>query len=189
MGPLDITAAVFGVLCVALYARQNIWSWPTGLVQVGLSIYLFYTAKLYADVGLYIIFFGLQLYGWYHWARGTRDDLPLPVVSIRATEALVWLVVAAGGIVALGHSLVRWTDAALPFWDSAIAVLSLIAQYLLARKVLENWLVWMIVDVLGIGVYWTKDLHAIAILHGLFLVLAVYGYVSWKRALSAPAPG
>ncbi len=189
MGPLDVTAAVFGVLCVALYTRQSMWSWPTGLVQVGLSIYLFYAAKLYADFGLYIVFLGLQLYGWYHWARGAPDARPLPVVPIRFKQAVLWVLVSAAGVALLGLSLSRWTDAALPFWDSAIAVLSLIAQYLLARKVLENWLVWIVVNVLGMGVYWTKDLHAIAILHGLFLVLAVYGYVSWKRTLSAPAPG
>ena len=188
MSPIEVTAAVFGVVCVALFARQSVWAWPTGLVQVALFVYVFYEARLYADFGLHIVYVGLQLYGWYHWLYGPRDDRPLPVTRLTPAAAVCWVSVAAAGTTGLGYVLDTFTNADYPYWDSAIAALSLVAQYLIARKVLENWLFWIVVNVLGIGLYWVKGLYPTTVLYCVFLVLAVWGYLAWRRALSAPAP-
>jgi nicotinamide mononucleotide transporter len=188
MSPVEIVAVVFGLLCVWLTTRQNVWCWPTGLVQVVLFVYVFFQAGLYSDVLLHLIYIVLQFYGWYHWLHGGRDRQPPPVTRLARAAAGGWAVVAVLGTGGLGSAMARLPDSALPYWDAAIAVLSLIAQYLLARKVLENWLIWIAVDVLAVGVYTAKGLYLTAGLYAVFLGLATLGYVAWKRAPSAPAP-
>ena len=185
MSPVEVTAVLFGLACVILTIRQNIWAWPTGLVQVVLYVWIFKQARLYSDMALHVIYVPMQLYGWYHWLHGRGRDpaLPqIPIGRIKPRTAAAWLAFAATAVALDGYVMSRYFDAALPYWDAAIAVLSLIAQYLLARKVLENWGVWIAVDLIAIGVYWTKGIRLTAGLYAIFLVLAVIGLVTWTRA-------
>jgi nicotinamide mononucleotide transporter len=183
MSPLEITAVVFGLLSVGFTIRQSIWCWPTGLVNVVLYILIFYQTQLYSDVVLQIIYVPLQLYGWWHWLTGDKETPALPITRLIATAAITWAAIAAILIVADGYLMHRYFNAALPWWDAAIAVLSLIAQYLLARKVLENWLIWIAVDILALGVYATKGLYLTTGLYGVYLVLASLGLTAWIQSL------
>lgn len=183
MTAVELVATLFGLACVALYVVQSIWSWPTGLVQVCLFAWVFYHAQLYSDFLLHLVYIALQLYGWYHWLRGApRDAETLPITRLAPPAGLAWIAVAASGTAVLGFVMGRYTDAALPYWDAAIAALSLVAQYLLARKVLENWLLWVVVDVIAIGVYLAKGLYITTVLYAVFLVMAVTGYLAWRRS-------
>jgi nicotinamide mononucleotide transporter len=182
MSPLEITAVVFGLLSVAFTIRQSIWCWPTGLVNVILYVAIFYQARLYSDVVLQLIYVPLQLYGWWHWLRGRQTQNELPVTRLTPAAMAIWAAVAAILIAADGFIMHRYFNAALPWWDAAIAVLSLIAQYLLARKVLENWLIWIAVDILALGVYATKGLYLTTGLYGVYLVLASLGLVAWIQS-------
>lgn len=184
MSPIEIIATVSGVACVVLTIRQNIWCWPTGLVMVSLYIVIFHQARLYSDMGLQVVYVGLQLYGWHQWLHGGPKHGRLAVRSIGPTRLALWCAAGAALTTALGLVMHRYTDAALPYWDATTTLLSLIAQYLMARKVLESWLLWIVVDVLSIGIYLTKDLHLTAGLYGLFLVLATLGFVAWKKDLN-----
>jgi nicotinamide mononucleotide transporter len=175
-------ATLFGVACVWLCVRRSIWNWPTGLVQVVLYAWVFFHARLYADFGLHVIYTVLQLYGWYHWLNGSNDSQELPVTRWPARSAAGWLIVAAVATLVVGFALHRSTDAALPYWDATIAILSLIAQYLLARKVLENWLIWIVVDVLAIGVYLAKELYVTSGLYAVFLCMAIAGWFAWRAS-------
>lgn len=200
---IELIATVCGVICVYLTIRQSVWCWPVGLVQVTLFVWVFYRAKLYSDVILHIVYIGLGVYGWYHWLRGGSSrrlaaGTVLPITRIGAASGAAWLLAAAAATTGWGHLMRRYTDASLPFWDAAIAVLSLVAQFLLGRKVLENWLFWIAVDVLAVGVYAAKELYLTAGLYGLFLVMAVLGWLQWRKSFrlqatglgdSAPAPG
>ena len=185
MSPVEVTAVAFGLACVVLTIRQNIWAWPTGLVQVLLYIWIFKQTRLYSDMVLHIIYVPMQLYGWYHWlhGRGRGPELEqIPITRMSGMSIVCWSTAAAAAIAIDGYVMRRYFDAALPYWDATIAVLSLVAQYLLARKVLENWAIWIAVDVIAIGVYWTKGIKLTAGLYGLFLVLATIGLVAWIRA-------
>jgi len=189
MGWIEIVATVFGLACVILYMFRNVWAWPTGLVQVVLYCYIFYEVKLYSDLILHLIYVVLQLYGWYHWlyGGGGRDNLPVQVLERRVLA--VWVAVGLFGTALWGFLMARYTDAALPYPDAFTTVLSLIAQWLLARKVLESWLFWIVVDVAAIGIYYVKGLHFTTGLYAVFLVLATLGYLGWRRSLVAqPAP-
>jgi nicotinamide mononucleotide transporter len=178
---VELIATLFGLACVWLYVRENIWSWPTGLIQVCLYTWIFYDARLYSDFLLQIVYIVLQIYGWYHWLRGGAKSDSLPVTKLARPWWIAWIVVAAAGTIALGYLMHRYTNAALPYWDAAITSLSLVAQFLLARKILENWLFWIAVDLLAIGVYWYKGLFITTGLYSVFLVMAVMGWMAWRK--------
>jgi len=182
MSPLEIVAALFGVVCVALTIRRHMACWPTGLIQVVLYIVVFYRARLYSDMGLQVVFVVIQIYGWYLWAKGKREEQEVRVVRLSKSEAWIWVIVAASASAGLGWSMKRWTDASLPYWDATATVLSLIAQFLMGRKILESWLIWIAVDVLSIGIYAAKDLYVTLALYVLFLAMATAGFFEWKKS-------
>jgi nicotinamide mononucleotide transporter len=183
MNPIEIVAAVFGVISVFLSVRQNIWSWPTAIVNVGLYIIVFYESKLYADTGLQVIYVVLNAYGWYHWLYGgkNRTELPVTRTSPRVGALLVGLGVL--GTALIGTLLSRRTDAALPYVDAMTTSTSLVAQWMMTRKLLENWIIWVAVDVVYIAVYIYKDLYVTAVLYLIFLILSAMGYLEWRKSL------
>jgi len=189
---IEIVATVFGLASVLLTVRQNIWCWPTGLIMVFLYIFIFYEARLYSDMGLQVVYVVLQIYGWYHWLHGGKDKGELKVMRIGRRGAAGWALVAVACTFGLGYTMRTFTNASLPYWDAAATVMSLIAQWLMARKVLESWVIWIAVDVLSIGIYLAKGLYPTMVLYVAFLVLATMGLFawrkSWKQAQKAAAP-
>jgi nicotinamide mononucleotide transporter len=184
MSPIELIAVLFGIACVVLTIRQHIACWSTGLVMVVLYIGIFFNAHLYSDMSLQIVYVFLQVYGWFHWVRGGSRENPLPVALLSKRARLGWTVVAICGTFLLGYSMRRWAGAALPYWDAFAAVLSLIAQWLLARKALESWLLWIVVDIVSIGIYSVKELYLTAGLYVLFLGLAITGLMAWRKDLA-----
>ena len=187
--PLEIIAAIVGVVSVYLSVRQNIWSWPTAIVNVSLYVIVFYEAKLYADMGLQVVYIALSFYGWYQWLYGGANRTELPVTRIDGRTSVI---LAAAGVTTtalLGTVLHGHTNAALPFLDSATTATSLVAQWMMTRKLLENWMVWIAVDVVYVGMFIYKSLYVTAVLYAIFLGLAVAGHRQWTRSLLAPAAG
>ncbi|CAK0776547.1 nicotinamide mononucleotide transporter [uncultured Gammaproteobacteria bacterium] len=185
MTGIEAAAAALGVVSVWLTIRQHLACWPTGIVMVALYAWVFFDARLYADAGLQVVFLGMQVYGWVHWRSGDAGGAGgvLPVVRLGRNQAVVWFAVLVLGTLALGTATAA-AGAALPFVDAFQTVLSLIAQYLMARKVLDSWLMWIVVDVVSIGMYLSKDLMITAALYALFLGLAVAGLRAWRRSLA-----
>jgi nicotinamide mononucleotide transporter len=183
----EILAVVFGIISVYLSTRENIWSWPTALINVGLYFVVFYEAKLYADMGLQVVYFALSLYGWYEWLYGGENRTELHVSQTSRALGVRLIVIGVVCAATLGTALARFTDAALPYLDSATTSTSLVAQWMMTRKILENWAVWAIVDVVYVGMFIFKKLYLTAGLYSVFFVLAVMGYVQWKRSLVARA--
>jgi nicotinamide mononucleotide transporter len=185
----EVLAVVFGIVSVYLSTREHIWSWPTALVNVGLYFVVFYEAKLYADMGLQVVYFGLSLYGWYEWLYGGANRTELHVSRTTRPLGVRLLVIGIVCAAVLGTLLARFTDAALPYVDSATTSTSLVAQWMMTRKILENWAVWMAVDVVYVGMFIYKHLYLTAGLYTVFFVLAAMGYVQWKRSLTEREPG
>lgn len=176
-------AAICGLLCVWLTVRQNVWCWPTGLIQVVLYIGVFYYARLYSDLILHVIYVIMQVYGWYHWLHGGIERTELKVTVLSLPALMTWMVIGAATTVPWGYSMATYTDAAAPYADAFIAVASLIAQWLMARKKLESWHFWIAVDIVAIAVYLYKELYITTGLYSVFLVLAVLGYFQWRKTL------
>ncbi|GAB1540226.1 nicotinamide riboside transporter PnuC [Scytonema sp. NUACC21] len=187
MSSIEIIGAILGLVSVWLTVKENIWCWPTGIVMVFLYIFIFYEARLYSDVILQVIYVFLQIYGWYAWLHGGKNRRELHVTSITQLQIIIWSGIAIVGTFTLGFVMHRYTDAALPYPDAAITVMSLIAQWLMAKKVLECWLIWIVVDVLAVGVYAAKQLYPTTGLYTVFLILAVLGYLTWKKVYKKQA--
>lgn len=179
---IEAVATFFGILCVWLTIRQNVLCWPAGLVQVFLYIFVFYDAKLYADMVLHIIYVVLSIYGWLHWSAKKDSMLPITQVGRMA----VWILTLLTGTFVWGYSLATFTDASVPYPDSFIVVASLIAQWMMARKKLESWYFWIIADFVAIIVYGYKALYLTAGLYFIFLLMAIAGYRAWQRDLQKP---
>lgn len=186
MSPLEICAVAFGLVSVYLSTRENIWSWPTAIVNVGLYTALFFREKLYADMGLQVIFGILSLYGWYEWLYGGENRTELHVSRLDRRTGVVLLVIGAVTSLALGSFLDRNTDAALPWLDATLSVFSLIAQWMMTRKILENWLLWIALDVVYVAMFvFLKHLYLTAFQYAVFLALATAGHVQWLRSYRA----
>jgi nicotinamide mononucleotide transporter len=156
-------------------------------VNVVLYALVFWDAKLYADMGLQVIYAALSVYGWYAWLYGGEGRTELRVTRTTPRVATLLTLVAAAGSALLGALLRHATDAALPYMDSFLSSTSLAAQWMMTKKLLENWLVWIAVDVLYVGMFLFKGLYLTAGLYAVFLALAVRGYVDWRRSMTAHA--
>ena len=184
MSMLELLAALTGALAVWLSTREHVWSWPVALVNVGLYTVVFYEAKLYADMGLQVVYFALSLYGWYEWLYGGADRSTLHVSRVGARLAAWLAIIGVAFALLLGTILRRYTDAALPGLDSALTSGSLVAQFMMTRKLIEHWMIWIAVDVVYVGMFIFKALHVTAVLYAAFLGLAVLGHIRWRRSLA-----
>lgn len=182
MTTLEVVAATFGAIAVYLSTRESIWSWPTAIVNVALYTVVFFQSRLYADMGLQVVYLILSIYGWYNWLHGgaQRSELHVSRASLRILLATAFFV--ALGSYALGSFLASRTNAALPYLDSALTVASLAAQWMMTRKILENWIIWIAVDVVYVPMFLSRDLVATAVLYAVFLVLAILGFIQWRRS-------
>jgi len=187
MSPIEVVAVIAGFLCVYFTIKENIWCWPTGLLQVTLYIFVFYQAKLYSDVILHIVYVAMNIYGWYYWLHGGNLRKEARITRLSTTWFVACLVGSAAGTLLLGWFMSTRTDAALPYADAFTTVFSLTAQWLLSRKKLENWHFWIAVDVVAIGVYFTKDLYLTGVLYIAFLIMAAFGLLRWRRSFKASA--
>ena len=153
-------------------------------MNVALYAIAFYEVKRYADMGLQVVYAVLSVYGWYEWLHGGENRTELHVTRTGPRLGALLALIAVAGSVLLGMLLHRATDAALPFMDSALSSTSLVAQWMMTRKKLENWLVWSAVDVLYVGMFIYKGLYLTSALYAVFLALAVRGYVEWRRTMT-----
>jgi nicotinamide mononucleotide transporter len=184
---LETVAVLWGILTVWLTVKQNNWCWPIGSASNALFAVIFFREKLYADMVLQLIYIGLNAYGWYEWRFGGQNKASLPVAFTPARARLTLAALAVAGTAAVTLYLARYTDASLPFWDATTTVLSLVAQFMLARKWIENWWVWITVNVLYIGLYATKGLYLTSAQQLVFITLSVMGYLGWRKELNGQA--
>lgn len=179
--PLELTASILGLASVWLVVRRNILAFPVGIVMVLLYVFIFYKAKLYSDVLLQIFFVVMQIHGWLTWRRADHDLEDK--IQVRQFSKKQWLLTGAvllGGTAALGFFMKTQTDAAAPYTDAYVAVLSVLAQWWMNTRYLENWILWMGVNQVAMFLYASKDLYFTAVLYAVFLAMAVAGWWEWK---------
>jgi len=184
---LEGIGLVSGLLCVWLLIRENVWTFPVGLIYAFVSVAVFIEQRLYADVllsGYYVL---MNAYGWWYWLYGGRrsstDDL-VPGYTPHSTMAQL-LGLSILGIAAMGWFFDTQTDADLPYWDSATTVLSFAAMWMTARKYLENWVLWLVVDVIATVMYAVKGIELYALLYAIYLGMAVMGWRAWRRTMQS----
>jgi len=184
---LEALATLLGLINIALIVRRSVWNYPFGLAMVAIYAWIFAQpdVRLYSDVGLQVFFFVVQLYGWRNWLKSEAESGEVEVLLLSAAHRIGWIGVIYMTTLAWGALMHRYTSAALPWWDAFIAMTSVSAQILMARRFLENWILWIAVDAVAIGVYAAKGLMLTSILYTIFLIVSVFGLLSWRKALLA----
>ena len=186
--PLDQLNLVLGIAGVGLMVRRSLWAFPVGLLAVSVQGVLFWQATFYADAKLQVFFFGCLAYGWWHWVKHKESAPELPVSTLSGRSRLVWVAAAAAVTVIWGYWQSGHTDAAMPYRDTFIASFSMASQVLQVRKHLENWVGWVVVNAVAVTTYWTAGLVYTSFLYAVFLVMGLWGWLEWTRAMRRRAP-
>ena len=190
---LEFLGLIFGLLTVLLLIRGSIWNWPFGISYVLVSLVVFWEQRLYGDLLLHLFFLVLNIYGWYYWAssRNHPDSKSLPITTLAWQPSLIAFGLSIVGIGIFGFLLASLPRliagvpaASLPYWDASTSVLSVTAMWLTARKKIENWYYWFLIDVLATGIYWYKGIYFYSLLYFVYIGMAVSGYLSWKKAMA-----
>ena len=183
MTGVEIVAAVVTAVSIWLAARENVWYYPTGIVSVVLYGWIFFDARLYAEAGLQVVWLALMIYGWHEWLYGGRQRTAL---RVSRTPARAWPLVLVSGVVMaalIAFVQARYTTNPAPLVDSSIAAFSIVAQAMTAKKWLESWLFWIVINVFAVALYVDRGLYPTAVLYGVLFVLGIKGFVAWRRSL------
>ena len=181
MSPLEIIASALGVWAVWLTVRQNRWCRPLGLLMVLMYAWIFYDGKLYSNMLLQGVYAVLQGYGWWLWTRGGSSQTGVQVSRLSQQGMMISLATGAAGALVLGYLMATFTDAAAPWQDAALSAFSLVAQVWMAQKRVECWPLWVILNLLFVALFVQQGLYPTAALYGLFTLLAVNGWLTWRR--------
>jgi nicotinamide mononucleotide transporter len=184
--PLEIAAVLFTLANVWLAVKENIWTWPTGIASVLLYLIVFWRSHLYLNAGLQVVYFVLSIHGWYEWLHGGENKTERKVA--RASSKLWTVLMSIGIVLTVGFFwLLRATshDASLPIWDAVTTAFSIVGQYMLNTKIVENWLIWALVDVIYVFMFIDQKLYLTAGLYLFFVALCVKGLIDWRRTARA----
>ncbi|MBO0869204.1 MAG: nicotinamide mononucleotide transporter [Micromonosporaceae bacterium] len=185
MSWFEIAGFITGAVSVWLYVRENVWAWPVGIANSLSWLVLFGLSRLYLDMGLQIVYIGLEVAGWYWWVRGSNRSGGLRVQRTRRVEVLLLAGIGVPATLGLWAAMAAVSDAQ-PLPDATTTVVSLLAQYMLTRKLLGNWYLWIAVDVAYVVMYSIQHLYLTAALQPLFIAMSVVGLRQWRRSVAVP---
>lgn len=178
---LEIIAVVFGLLSVWYSKKINILVYPTGIISVVIYVYICLGAKLYADMGINFVYFVMSIYGWYNWTRKDSLKKMLPISFCTKKEHLINIAMFLFFFISLSFILTNYTDSNVPYWDSLTTSIFIIGMWLMAMKKVENWILWIIGDIISIPLYFYKGLVLTSLQFTVFLGIAILGYYAWKK--------
>lgn len=181
----EVVAVLLAVAYLVLAIRQNIWCWLCAAISTAIYVVLFIDARLYMESVLNGFYLAMAIYGWFAWRAGRGEDHGRPVVRWPARTHVTAVVVIVGVSVVNGYLLSRHTDAAFPYIDALTTWSAIWATFLVARKVLENWWYWLLIDIVSVCIYWLRDLELTAMLFVIYVIMIPFGLVSWRRSMDA----
>ena len=182
---LDIVTTVLGLAYILLEYKANVWMWAVGFAMQALGIVLYYQKGLYADCGMEFYYLAMTVYGYWKWIHGTPTKEALPIRYFPKRLVFPWLAIIAAIWGIIYWLLVTFTNSNVPLADSFTTALSIVGIWALAHKYLEQWFIWIAVDVVTCGLYFYKDIPFKASLYALYVVIAVFGYMKWRRMMQA----
>ena len=180
--PLELAAIAFTLANVWLAVKENMWTWPTGIVSVTLYAIVFYQSKLYANAGLQVIYFALSIHGWYEWLHGGANHSEL---HVRRTTVNQWIGCMIAGVVLTAALMwfLKVVSGSAPFSDAVTTAFSIVGQWMLNEKLLENWWIWLAVDVIYVPMFVASGHPGSAGLYAIFCILCIKGLVEWRKSL------
>ncbi len=186
LGLVEVFGFVTGAVNVWLVVKENIWNWPIGIINNIFFLILFLSSQLYADMGLQIVYIVLGVLGWYWWLRGGRNKKELEIGKTSFLHLAIVMGLVAVSTAIFTVFLEQVGDSA-PFWDAFTTMLSLGAQYLLTRKLIENWYIWITADIIYIALYAYKQLYLTSLLYFIFMIMCMIGLMQWRKSLPQEA--
>ena len=180
---LDIVTTVLGLAYILLEYKASVWMWLVGFLMQALGIVLYYQKGLYADCGMEFYYLSMTVYGYWKWVRGSVSKESLPISHFPKRLVLPWLLLIAAVWGVIYWLLITFTNSNVPLADSFTTALSIVGIWALAHKYLEQWFIWIAVDVVTCALYFYKDIPFKASLYGLYVVIAVFGYFKWKKLM------
>ena len=181
---IECIAVLFSILYVILAAKESIWCWGAGAISVSLYIYIFFSAQIYAETGLQIFYLFMSFYGYYHW---NKKEQSLQISEWSVGKHLFILVTGAILTFLMGFYFTTYTNAKMPIVDSFTTVFSVFSTYMVAKKILGNWLYWIVIDAVSVYLYFSRDLHLTSLLFLAYTVIAIFGYFSWVKKIKIDA--
>jgi len=183
---LELVAAVLALAMVGCNLKEIHWGWPLAVLSSLMYFGVFAQHRIYGDAALQIFFAIVALWGWFQWLRGHRaDGSALQVTRLSARGVVLTLLACGLAWPAVALFLIRFTDTDVPWWDGFATGFSLVGQYLLGRKFIENWIIWLVVNTVSVGLFMHKGLWLTVALYAVFTALSVMGYLAWRRRLPA----
>lgn len=178
---IEALAVLFSIAYVILAAYQNNWCWPAAIISVSLYIYICFTAKLYSETGLQVFYLAMAFYGWWQWTKKSTENKKISITTLDFKNHV--LIILPGIGITLPFYLItkNYTDAALPFSDALVTAFSLIATFMVTKKILENWIYWIVIDSIAIYIYMNRGLQLTAILYLIYVIIAVVGFINWRK--------
>ncbi len=180
---LEAVAVLFGLVSVWYAKKANILVYPTGIISVLIYVYICYFAGLYADMGINFFYFVVSVFGWYKWTRKDKANKILPISGCSKREHIAGVIATVVFFLILQYVLRNYTDSTVPYWDSFTTAIFITGMGLMALKKIENWLYWIVGNVVSVPLYFHKDLVLTSFQYSVFLVLAVMGYLEWRNIL------
>lgn len=180
---LENIGIVSTFICVWLNTRQNIWGWPWAIFASIIYGVVYFQSKLYSDMELQGVFIIISVYGWWKWLYGRENKMVLPVTKTPQKYYLILFVILILFALLSGYLHGKYTDASLPYFDSTLTAISLVAQWLMARKYIENWILWVVANVGYVFMYFSKNLFGTSVLYLFLLALAVKGFLDWRKSI------
>lgn len=182
---LEIVSVAFGLLYIILAARENLWCWPAAFIGTGTAIFLFWDASLLMESALNVYYLLMAVFGWWQWQYGSKQKNELEISTWGTSQHAITILSIAALTFLSGYLLKGNTGAALPYVDSFTTWAAVITTWMVARKILENWLYWIVIDVVGVWLYAERGLFLYALLFAAYTVIAIIGYFSWRKTLLA----
>jgi nicotinamide mononucleotide transporter len=177
-------AIITALIYVVLAAKENAWCWSFGIISSGLYIWLNYSIRLYLDSWLSVYYCVIGIYGWYVWIRGRTDKSSGAVLHrIKNSTLFISIFIGITATLILGKISSLYTDSPVPYFDAALTSFSLVATWMTARKILENWIFWIVIDAAYVIIYWMRALPSTSILFLIYTFIAVYGFIKWRKNL------
>jgi nicotinamide mononucleotide transporter len=182
---IEILGVIISLIYLYFSVRQKIWLWPFGILSSCLFVYIFYHTRFYAGMNLQVYYLFISFYGWYHWRFGKKEgDMgQIPVIRLKLDTGLYAAVFFTGLFIAIALILDRFTNSDVPWGDSFTTAGSVVATWMLARKILEHWLLWIVIDAVAVALYLYKGMYPTVLLYLVYTVIAVVGYFQWEKSI------
>jgi nicotinamide mononucleotide transporter len=179
---LELIAVLFAMAYLLLAVRENILCWSAALISTFIFLFIFWRVRLYMESALQIYYIGMAIYGWHQWTRSGEGETALTISRWNLKQHITAVVLIAVATIVSGYLLGAGTDARLPFLDSFTTWSSVLTTYMVARKILENWLYWLIIDAASIYLYLDRELYFTALLFAIYIIIIFFGWFSWLKS-------